>query len=57
MATLTGHPGLQGELQDYELLERIASGSMACVYKGRHRRTGAPVAICTASPAPTVASG
>jgi serine/threonine protein kinase len=32
-------------LSDYELLEKIAEGSMASVYRGRHRANGKSVAI------------
>src|SRR6266511_1285771 len=32
-------------LRDYELLSLIAEGSMASVYRGRHREDGRPVAV------------
>jgi serine/threonine protein kinase len=40
-------------LGDYEIVDRIAEGSMAWVYRGRHRETGAVVAIKV--PLPSVA--
>jgi serine/threonine protein kinase len=42
------------ELRDYEVLEQIAAGSMATVYRGRQRDSGAPVAIKILLPAVAV---
>jgi serine/threonine protein kinase len=39
------------ELRDYEILKKIAAGSMAAVYRGRHRANGTPVAIKVPLPA------
>src|SRR6516225_10126701 len=39
------------ELSEYEVLEKIAAGSMAAVYRGRHRANGTPVAIKIPLPA------
>ncbi len=44
MASTVAHKGLPA-LEKYEILERIADGSMASVYKGRHREDGTVVAI------------
>jgi len=38
-------PQLQREIGNYEIVEKIAEGGMGAVYKGRHRTTGAIVAI------------
>ncbi len=44
MALVTA-PGTLPVLRDYEVLEKIADGSMASVYKARHRESGDVVAV------------
>jgi serine/threonine protein kinase len=47
---LTTRPRTLPTLRNYELLDRIAEGGMATVYRGRDRRSGAVVAIKIAHP-------